>query len=84
LFVVISGAEHSIWENLSPGTRLNYAKDPLPGTILSDPEGKPPTPDPDLFRLLTARITRIETLHLASLPHRRARFDEAGATWMQP
>lgn len=75
------------WDGLTRGARLNYATDPLPGTLLHDPDANSPTPAPDLLTILTARIQAIDLLHLGALPHARARFsreDDFTGHWIAP
>lgn len=73
--VTMSPGTTDLWDSLTQGARLNYATDPLPGTLLSDPAAKAPRPDPGLLTVLTATIQTIDLLHLGALPHARARFD---------
>ena len=75
------------WDGLTRGARLNYATDPLPGTLLHDPDANTPTPDPALLTILTASIGSIDLLHLGALPHARARFsreDDFTGRWIAP
>lgn len=75
------------WSALTAGARLNYATDPLPGTLLHDPDANTPTPDPELLTILTADIRAIDLLHLGVLPHARAQFsreDDFKGRWIAP
>ena len=75
------------WNALTKGARLNYATDPLPGTLLHDPDANTPTPDPELLTILTADIRAIDLLHLGALPHARAQFsreDDFKGRWIAP
>lgn len=85
--VVIADATPRLWESLSSGARLNYARDPIPGETLASPDASRPTPDPSLMRVLTARIDGIDLLHLGATRHRRAvysRQDDFCGRWIAP
>ncbi|MDJ1017468.1 MAG: pyridoxamine 5'-phosphate oxidase family protein [Paracoccaceae bacterium] len=82
--VAIEDGPTEVWESLGPGARLNYATAPDPGEPVEDPTRLIPDPDPGLFLLLRARIEAIETLHLGTDCHRRARFAAPSATWLAP
>jgi hypothetical protein len=85
--ITMTPGTKQIWETLTRGARLNYATDPLPGTLMRDPAAHAPTPDPGLLTVLTARIETIDLLHLGALPHARAIFsreDGFRGQWIAP
>lgn len=85
--VTMTPGSRDLWESLTGGNRLNYATDPLPGTLMADPGANAPTPDPGLMTVLTARIDRLDLLHLGALPHARAVFsreDDFRGHWIAP
>lgn len=85
--VAMAPGTTDIWNSLTRGARLNYATDPLPGTLMNDPGASAPTPDPGLLTVLTAHIDRIDLLHLGGLPHARAVFTRQDAfrgAWIAP
>lgn len=84
--IEMSRGRHDLWENLSPGARLNYASFPAQGTRITDPIAAS-VPSPDLFAILTARIRRLDLLHLGALPHMRAVFEaneDFTGRWVAP
>ena len=72
------------WSSVPSGARLNYGTDPAPGTPVDQPHSVTRSPDIARFVALTARVRSIDVLSLAHDPHRRARFDGTGATWVAP
>ncbi len=75
------------WQALSDSDRVLYAHTPLPGEVLASPDAVAPSPDSALFTVLTARIDRIETLHLGRVRHRRAVFrreNRFAGQWIAP
>ena len=74
-----------VWDGLGPGTRLNYATDPLPGTKIDDPsDAQQATPQHHQMVLLTAHIARIETLQITNDGLRRAVFEGGTSRWIAP
>ena len=82
--VEIQDGPREIWDKFGPGTRRNYAAEPLPATPLSDPGEMEPTPDPHAFTVLTLHVDSFETLWLNKDVQRRARFTNGGAEWIAP
>lgn len=85
--ITMSPGSPELWSSLTQGARLNYATDPLPGTLLSDPDAARPSPRPDLMTILTATVRTIDLLHLGALPHARARYDRDdgfAGRWIAP
>lgn len=75
------------WDRIPSGSRRAYGGTPPPGAPLTAPEAHDPTPDPARFAVLTARIDRLEILHLGSAPHKRAVFDATNGfagRWIAP
>lgn len=72
------------WDRLSPAQKSVYGGAPDPGLPIADPADAPGGGDPGRFTVLSATVETIETLHLASDRHRRARFMQSGATWVAP
>lgn len=82
----IAPADPATWDDQSDGQRLNYARDPLPGTPLDRPDATP-TPDAALMTILTGRIDTLDLLSLDATPHARARFsreDDFKGQWIAP
>lgn len=82
----VAPADPATWANQSDGQRLNYARDPMPGTPLDNPDTHP-TPEPALMTILTARIEALDLLCLGTTPHARARFsrqDDFKGQWIAP
>lgn len=83
----IEAGDTGAWEDFGSGTRLNYARDPLPAEPIEAPDAIAPTPDASLFRRLDARLEMIDALTLATEPHRRARYhahDGFTGEWIAP
>ncbi len=63
---------------------------PLPsGTAIPQPadadvDPAPPPLEHHHFAVLTARVDVVDWLELGAPPHRRARFDASGASWISP
>jgi pyridoxamine 5'-phosphate oxidase len=73
------------WQLLGPGTRLNYAVDPSPGTPIDKPEDAwRATPELHQMLQLQTTIHRIETLHIAPDGLRRAVFEGDTSQWIAP
>lgn len=85
--ITMTPGTRDLWDSLTHGARLNYATDPLPGTLLNDPGANAPRPDPGLLTVLTAHIAKIDLLHLGALPHARATYrrdDGFHGRWIAP
>ncbi|RVT86860.1 pyridoxamine 5'-phosphate oxidase [Rhodobacteraceae bacterium CCMM004] len=75
------------WARMPEAARSNYGGAPPPGTPIASPDAHRPGVEADRFAVLVARIVSLETLRLAGLPHRRARFDRAqgfAGRWLVP
>lgn len=85
--IVVTPGSANLWRNLGPGSRLNYARDPIPGDAIPVPGASDPTPDPALLAVLTARVRSIDILQLGTRPQLRARFgeeDDFTGQWVAP
>lgn len=85
---VLSGPDvTAIWNSVPDAARGNYGGHPTPGQRINAPDQFSKTPRADRFAVLRAKIASIDALHLASDPHRRARFEaQDGFTglWVAP
>ena len=83
VFVRMSRIDDKTWESLGPGTRLNYAIDPAPGTPIAQPEiARRASPHQHQMLALDARIRRIETLHISPDGLKRAVFESGTSQWI--
>lgn len=85
--VTIENGTNAGWSAMRADELKLYGRDPLPGHMMADPELAQPTPDPGLFKRLSARIEQIDALHLGRDLHRRAVYTrQNGFTggWIAP
>lgn len=83
--VEMSGIDDKTWSRLGPGTRLNYAVDPTPGTPIPDPQvARQASPQKHQMLALDARIRKIETLHISQDGLKRAMFEKGASRWIAP
>ncbi len=85
--IVVTPGSANLWRNLGSGSRLNYARDPIPGDEIPVPDASDPTPDPALFAVLTAHVRSIDILQLGTRPQLRACFrpeDDFTGQWVAP
>ena len=85
VFVRMSGIDDETWKKLGPGTRLNYAIAPAPGTPIPQPEvARQASPKQHQMLVLDARIRKIETLHISHDGLKRAVFENGTSQWIAP
>ncbi|NNJ67051.1 MAG: hypothetical protein HKP54_03330 [Boseongicola sp.] len=83
--IEVSHVDSETWSRLGPGTRLNYAVDPTPGTPIEAPENaRQATPEASQMLCLNARVLSIETLHITSDGLSRAVFQDGTSQWIAP
>ena len=83
--ISMSGIDDNTWEKLGPGTRLNYAIDPAPGTPITQPKvASQASPQQHQMLVLDARIRKIETLHISPDGLKRAVFEKGTSQWIAP
>ena len=77
---------------MSPSAQ-DYLSPLPPGSTRSPGKAEAPAPVPAItesradaghLAVLDARVTSLDWLELAAQGHRRARFDDSGARWLQP
>lgn len=79
------------WRAIPDHSKLSYGITPPPGQVIDDSKAYTKSPDPDVFAVLSCRVTAIDAVHLGR-PHRRASFvHDAGssdgdwvANWLAP
>ncbi|TCP38027.1 pyridoxamine 5'-phosphate oxidase family protein [Rhodovulum marinum] len=77
-FQVLAGETvAALWEALPGPARALYGGRPAPGTPISGPGDHIADPAAHAFCVLRGALSEIETLHLATLGHRRALFRAA-------
>ncbi|MEL6595028.1 MAG: pyridoxamine 5'-phosphate oxidase family protein [Pseudomonadota bacterium] len=67
-------ADTEKWAQIPETAQRVYGGTPAPGHEISQPKAHDPQPNPNDFTIIYLQITQIETLHLGSDLHRRARF----------
>lgn len=81
----VSQVDSETWSLLGPGTRLNYAVDPRPGTRIEHPaDARLASPKPSQMLCLDARILTIETLQISKAGLSRAVFEDGTSQWIAP
>lgn len=84
LDVTMIPADAARWKAIPDGSRLNYGTDPAPGTPVETPTEVTRTPDVARHVAILGQVQSMDAVSLAHRPHRRARFDQDGATWIAP
>ncbi|WP_224825729.1 pyridoxamine 5'-phosphate oxidase family protein [Cognatishimia sp. MH4019] len=75
----LTHADAEKWAQIPENAQRAYGGSPAPGHEIPRPDAHDPAPNRDDFTTITLHITEIETLHLGSDLHRRARF--AAPSW---
>lgn len=75
----LTHADAGKWARIPETAQRVYGGTPAPGLPIPRPDAHDPAPNRDDFTRITLKITEIETLHLGSDLHRRARF--TAPTW---
>ena len=80
-----TGVDDTIWSALGPGTRMNYAIEPMPGTPITTPnDARLATPDRSQMLQLNAHVWQIETLWISNQGLYRAVFKSGSSQWIAP
>jgi hypothetical protein len=85
--ILTGEAVADIWRAVPEEARTNYGGAPPPGTPLDDPSEHEPRIEPARFAVVRCTLGEIETLHLGSDRHRRARFradEDWQGVWLAP
>ncbi|MDU8945223.1 pyridoxamine 5'-phosphate oxidase family protein [Ovoidimarina sediminis] len=75
------------WGRIPAPSRFAYGGQPPSGQRIVNPGAVSLLQEPERFAVIEARIEEIETLHLATQPHRRALFrraDDFTGAWLAP